>query len=116
MGKGMSYEIRISPVAFDDLNRHFYFLARVSENAAERLKKTILKDIRSLDEMPERTPPYDRPYLPPGKYRYLLSAGRYRIVYQVNDTIIHVDYIEDCRQNNEIDRPESNPAAFEKGD
>jgi plasmid stabilization system protein ParE len=101
----MSYTVRVSPIAFDDLNRHFYFLARVSASAAERLKKTILKDIRSLDELPNRTPIYDRPYLPPGKYRYLLSAGRYRIVYQVNDKTVNVDYIEDCRQNNEFDHP-----------
>jgi plasmid stabilization system protein ParE len=101
----MPYKIQISPVAFDDLNKHFYFLARVSEGAAERLKETILKDIRSLGEMPNRTPAYDRPYLPPGKYRYLLSAGRYRIVYQVNENTVNVDYIEDCRQNNKINRP-----------
>ena len=101
----MPYKVRISPLAFDDLNKHFYFLSRVSENAAERLKETILKDIRSLDEMPNRTPAYARPYLPPGKYRYLLSAGRYRIVYQVNDNTVNVDYIVDCRQNNEINHP-----------
>jgi plasmid stabilization system protein ParE len=101
----MPYEVRISPAAYDDLNRHFYFLARVSEGAAERLKETVLKDIRSLDEMPSRTPAYDRPYLPPGKYRYLLSADRYRIVYQVTDGTVYVDYIEDCRQNNAINRP-----------
>ncbi|GHT67596.1 hypothetical protein FACS1894110_13390 [Spirochaetia bacterium] len=109
----MPYEVRISSVAYDDLNNHFHFLARVSESAAERLKAGILKDIRSLKEMPYRTPAYNRPYLPPGKYRYLLSARRYRIVYQINDDTINVDYIEDCRQNNETSRPGGRPESFE---
>jgi plasmid stabilization system protein ParE len=109
----MPYKVRISPIAFDDLNNHFYFLARVSEDAAERLRETILKDIRSLKDLPYRTPAYDRPYLPPGKYRYLLSADRYRIVYQVSDHTVNVDYIEDCRQNNAISRPGSTGAPFD---
>jgi mRNA-degrading endonuclease RelE of RelBE toxin-antitoxin system len=108
----MSYEVRISSVAYEDMNRHFYFLAQVSESAAERLKATFWKDIRSLKEMPYRTPAYNRPYLPPGKYRYLLSARRYRIVYQINNDTVNVDYIEDCRQNNETSHPGSRPEPF----
>ncbi|GHV89486.1 hypothetical protein AGMMS50267_18460 [Spirochaetia bacterium] len=108
-----TYEVRISSVAYDDLNNHFHFLARVSEGAAERLKAAILKDIRSLKEMPHRTPAYNRPYLPPEKYRYLLSAQRYRIVYQINGDTVNVDYIEDCRQNNKTSRPGSGPESFD---
>ena len=49
---------------------HMEFLARVSEDAANRLLDELMKGIRSLAKMPFRNPVYDRPYLSPGKMSY----------------------------------------------
>jgi len=95
------YQVKIAPAAYHDINRHFFFLAKVSKNAATRLKNTLLKDIRSLEKMPERNPMYDRIGVTPGKYRYMLSANRYRIVFEIVRNIVRVNGIEDCRQSNE---------------
>ncbi|MCL2463309.1 MAG: hypothetical protein FWF44_11630 [Defluviitaleaceae bacterium] len=58
----------------------------------------LLADIKSLEKFPFRNPVYNRPYLPIGKYRNMISAERYRIVYQVDGNFVFVDDIQDCRQ------------------
>jgi len=98
MAHEQTYEVKIAPVAYHDLNSHFYFLARVSKGAALRLKNTLLADIRSLSDMPERNPLYERRGVAPGRYRYMLSDHRYRIVYQIVGNTVRVNGIEDCRQ------------------
>ena len=93
------YAVAIDPAANDRMYDHFEFLARVSETAAEKLLCGLLADIRSLECMPYRNPIYDRPYLPRGKYRYMISCDRYRIVYQIVEAFVFVDDIQDCRQS-----------------
>jgi hypothetical protein len=95
------YQVAIAPAANDRMSQHLEFLARVSVPAAENLLEKLMADIRSLEKMPFRNPIYNRPFLPPGKYRYLVSAKRYRIVYQIVDRFVFVDDIEDCRQDDD---------------
>ena len=92
------YTVIVDPAANDRMYDHFEFLAQVSEDAAERLLDGLVADIRSLEYMPYRNPIYNRPYLKSGKYRYMMSCGRYRIVYQVEKNTVLVDDIQDCRQ------------------
>jgi len=92
------YNVIVDPAANDRMFDHFEFLARVSEAAAERLLNRLTSDIRSLEQMPYRNPVYNRPYLQSGKYRYMLSCGRYRIVYKIEDNTVFIDDIQDCRQ------------------
>ena len=80
---------------------HFLFLAQVSETAVRNLLTRLIKDIQSLDYMPQRNPYLDRPYLEQGKYRYKLSYRRYRIVYQIVKDCVFVEDIQDCRQDDE---------------
>jgi len=93
------YTVIIAPAANDRMYDHFEFLARVSETAAERLLDKLIADIRSLTHMPHRNPVYVSRYVPPGKYRYMMSGDRYRIVYQIDGNMVYVDDIQDCRQS-----------------
>ena len=77
----MTYKIIVDPFANDRMAEHFEFLARISVSAANKLLDKLAKDIQSLQKMPYRNPTYDRPYLQSGRYRYMLSEKRYRIVY-----------------------------------
>jgi len=95
----IEYLVIIDPAANDRMYEHFEFMARVSEDAAENLLDDLLLSIKSLKKMPQRNPVYDRPYLRNGKYRYLISCDRYRIVYQIEENIVYVDDIQDCRQS-----------------
>ena len=95
------YRVLVSPSANDRMYDHFLFLAQVSENAAHNLLTRLIKDIQSLDHMPQINPYFDRPYVEQGKYRYKLSARRYRIVYQIIKDTVFVEDIQDCRQDDE---------------
>jgi len=95
------YTVVVDPSASDRMAEHIEFLARVSENAANRLADELLTDIRSLETLPFRNPVYTRPYIPLNKYRYMISSKRYRIVYQIDGDFVFVDDIEDCRQSDE---------------
>ena len=99
--EGKAYKIVIDPAANDRMYDHFEFLARVIETAAEKLLTGLVTDISSLEYMPYRNPVYNRPYLKSGKYRYMMSCGRYRIVYQIEENIVFVDDIQDCRQSDQ---------------
>ncbi len=93
------FEVFIMPSANDRMSEHFDFLAQVSEVAASRLVDRLISDIDSLHYHPHRCPPYDRPYTHIGKYRYLMSSKRYRIVYMVEGNKVFIDDIQDCRQD-----------------
>jgi mRNA-degrading endonuclease RelE of RelBE toxin-antitoxin system len=93
------YRVVVAPTANDRMYDHFEFLARVSAVAAEKLLEELVNDINTLTRMPYRNPVYSRPYLPTGKYRYMISCGRYRIVYQIEETTVFVDDSQDCRQS-----------------
>jgi len=93
------YVVIIAPAANDRMYDHFEFLARVSEDAAHKLLNKLLADIRSLEHMPYRNPVYISRYVQTGKYRYLMSGDRYRIVYQIDSNTVYVDDIQDCRQS-----------------
>jgi hypothetical protein len=96
-----TYEVIVHPKANDRMVDHFRFLAQVSVSGAEHLLDELIKDIQSLEFMPERYPWFERNYLQEKKYRYMLSAKRYRIVYQVFENIVFVDDIQDCRQDDD---------------
>jgi mRNA-degrading endonuclease RelE of RelBE toxin-antitoxin system len=97
--KEIVYSVRIDPAASDRMYEHFEFLARVSETAANKLLDYLIKDIYSLEYMPYRNPIYNHPYLQSGKYRYMISCDRYRIVYQIELNIVYIEDIQDCRQS-----------------
>lgn len=93
------YAVIISDEAAQMLVFHARFLAQVSETAALRLIEEFEEKAKSLEEFPERNPWLDDPLMPKGKYRKLLMAKRYLLIYQVKGDTVHVDAIADCRQD-----------------
>ena len=98
---GKAFHIIIDPTAENRMYEHFEFLARINVTAANNLLDGLLSDIGSLENLPYRNPVYNRPYLPPDKYRYMISNKRYRIVYQVDSYFVYVDDIQDMRQSDD---------------
>ena len=95
------YDVIIDSAANDRMFEHFEFLARVSVSAADKLLDKLLADIQSLEKLPHRNPTYNRPYLPPNKYRYMVSSERYNIIYQIDGDFVFVDDIQDSRQDDD---------------
>ena len=100
----INYDVIIDPTVNDRMYDHYEFLSRVGVDEAEKLLNGLIKDINSLKILPYRNPVYDRPYIPRGKYRYMLSCERYRIVYQIVNTTVFIDDIQDCRQSEYYER------------
>ena len=95
------YKVVVSPAVNDRMMEHFEFLARVSETAAHNLLDVLANDMLSLQTLPFRNPVYDRPYVTPLKYRYMVSNKWYRIVYQIVDDTVFVDDVQDIRQGDD---------------
>ena len=93
------FEVIVSDAALAMLDSHVDFLARVSVSVATRLMDEILGDIESLSENPQRYPAYENPFIAVGRYRRMLSAKRYLIIYEIDAKFVYVDYIVDCRSD-----------------
>ncbi|QTL97652.1 type II toxin-antitoxin system RelE/ParE family toxin [Iocasia frigidifontis] len=97
--KGKLYKVIISDEAAQMLVSHSRFLAQVSETAALQLIAEFDEKAKSLEKFPERNPWLSDPLVPSGKYRKLLMANRYLLVYQVKGSTVYVDAVVDCRQD-----------------
>lgn len=97
MGSNMKYKVIISDRAKIMLAEHVRFMAQVDKKAALKMKNEIVKAIKSLDEMPQRYPFFNEPYIPPYKYRKMFIKPWYLVLYQIQDDIVYADYILDTR-------------------
>ena len=93
------YVVIISDEAAQMLVSHARFLSVISEAAAFRLIEEFEKKAKTLEEFPERNPWLDDPLIPRRKYRKLLIAERYLLIYQLKENSVHIDSIVDCRQD-----------------
>ena len=93
------YKVSVSDAALAMLDAHVAFLARVSASAATKMMDEILDDMASLSRNPQRFPAYENSFIPYGRYRRMLSARRYLVLYEIDGTDVFVDYIVDCRQD-----------------
>lgn len=94
-----SYKVIVSDRARQMLASHIRFLAEASPEAARSTKNDLLQAIRSLVRMPERFPFLDAEFIPPNKYHKMFVEKRYLVLYQIQDEMVYVDYIVDCRQD-----------------
>jgi len=94
-----SFRVIISEQAMEMLLSHARFLAQVSEVAALELVEEFRVKFETLGIFPERNPWLSDPLLPVCKYRKLLLAKRYLLIYQVKGGKVFVDAVLDCRQD-----------------
>ncbi|MCH5192522.1 MAG: type II toxin-antitoxin system RelE/ParE family toxin [Oscillospiraceae bacterium] len=93
------YHVIVSDRAASELRNHVRFLARVSPDAAKRLHKEIIDEIKTLSFMPERYPWVIQDEIPKNKYRKKIVSKRYLLIFQIRDDKVYIDYILDCRQD-----------------
>lgn len=93
------YKVIVSDRASKMLASHIRFLAEASPEAARSTKNDLLQAIRSLVRLPERFPFLDVEFIPPNKYHKMFVEKRYLVLYQIQDEMVYVDYIVDCRQD-----------------
>ncbi len=93
------FNVVLSARATSDMVSHVSFLAKVSTSAAKKLAQDFRIAAESLERLPLRNPFLTGEYLPQNKYRYLIFAKRYLLIYQVKNDTVFVDYVLDCRQD-----------------
>ena len=93
------YSVIVSDRSAAMLKNHVGFMARVSPNAAEKLRRRMIDEIKSLSFMPQSCPWFNHAEIPKNKYRKKLVAKRYLLIFQIKGDTVFLDYILDCRQN-----------------
>ena len=93
------YKVFVSEQAIRMLILNIAFIAEVNVEASSKLKKAIMDGIRSLEYMPKRYPFFNEEYMLPNKYRKMVINKYYFVLYQIQDDVVNVDYILDCRKD-----------------
>ena len=95
------HNIIISKIAFEMLDSHVIFLARVSPKSAHSLRKTFKSAIASLYDNPKGYPLWLPHFEVPYPYRKILIMKRYLILYYKKENNVYVDFFIDNRMDNE---------------
>lgn len=80
------------------LLRHVEFLTRVSVPAAKQFYAEFEDTIRRMKDNPFQFPTEADQNLPAG-YRKAIFAKWYKAVYSVNENIVYLDAVIDCRMD-----------------
>ncbi len=99
MAENKKYQVIVSDRAKRMLGTHIRFMAQVNKGAAAAKKNEIMAALRSLSQMPQRFPFFEEMYITPNKYHKMFIEKWYLILYQIQDDIVYVDYILDCRKD-----------------
>lgn len=99
MTENKKYKVIVSDRAKRMLGMHIRFMAQINKETAMSKKKEIMSAIRSLSQMPQRFPFFKEMYITPNKYHKMFVEKWYLILYQIQDDIVYVDYILDCRKD-----------------
>lgn len=97
MAENKKYKVIVSDRAKRMLGTHIRFMVQVNKEAAK--KKEIMSAMRSLCQMPQRFSFFEELYITPNKYHKMFVEKWYLILYQIQDDIVYVDYILDCRKD-----------------
>ena len=93
------YEVIVSSRAEQMLTSHILFLARVSVKAARRLRDEYAGLLDELEDNPFSFPAAEELKLPEG-YRKALFGKRYQAIFCVEEDIVFLDAVLDCRKDN----------------
>ena len=95
------YEIIIASRVDKQLLRHIEFLANVSIVAARNLRTEYAEVLERLEENPYQFPLETDPVLRDSGYHNAIFYKRYKAVFLIEDNIVYLDAVADCRQNSE---------------
>ena len=97
------YDVRLARRADRMLLSHTIFLSQVSSIAARKLLSAFKKSTDRMADNPFQFPFADESDIsgiPPEKYRKCLIDDRYKALFIVDENIVYIDAIIDCRQEN----------------
>ena len=95
----MSYNVILGSRVDSMLKRHILFISNVSIPRAERFADEFEALVRQLRENPLLFPFDEDENLPYGKYRKVVFARWYKILFWVEGSTVYIDAVCDCRED-----------------
>lgn len=99
MNENQIYKVIVSDRAKQMFGANIRFLAQVNKDSARKKKKQVMNALRSLSKMPHRYSFFEAEHIPRNKYHKMFIEKWYLVLYQIQDDIVYVDYILDCRKD-----------------
>jgi len=93
------YTVSIDRLAEEKLISHLVFVDNISEVAGDKLYAEYAEALVFISQSPESCPLYILRVQTEEELRYKLFGKRYRIVFRIDDTMVYVHDIQDCRQD-----------------
>lgn len=95
------YKVVVSKRAAQMLVSHAAFSARLDAGLAHKLVREFQEAADSLIWMPYRAPVLHSDIFPNQKYRKLIFAKRYLMLYQIKESTVYIEFVVDGRQEYE---------------
>ena len=99
MVQSKQYKIEVSERAKRNLCKIISYVAIENPTYARKVKVELTASIKSLSIFPERFPVLEGEFIPYKKYHKLVVNGNFLILYIVQDDIVRVEYVVDCKQD-----------------
>lgn len=99
MDQSKQYKVEVSERARRGLAKIVTYIAIENPNFARKVKTEIVAAVKTLERFPERCPFFEGEFIPYNKYHKLIINGRFIALYVVQDEIVRVEYVVDCRQD-----------------
>ncbi len=93
------WTVTVSARAAQQLTEHAAFAARLEERLALRLTAAFREAAASLRMFPYRNPVLRAEFFPSDKYRKMVFAGHYLLIYQIKVDTVRIEYVVDGRQD-----------------
>jgi len=96
-----SYIVHVNPAAVRKLVAHIEFLWRINEGAATILYDDYNNALKFLECTPEICPIYIPKIAIDAEFRYKIFGKRYRIVFEIVNSAVFIQDVQDCRQDDD---------------
>ncbi len=98
-----TYRVHIADKAFDEIKSQFHYIQEESPRAAVNWLRAIHSAIDTLEQMPRRCPHARENEHTDDELRQLLFRKNWRVLFTIEEDIVHVVRVRHARQR-EIDR------------
>ena len=93
------YKVIVSERAKRNLAKITTHIAIEDAMYSRKVKTEIVSALKSLAMLPERCPFFEGEFMPYNKYHKLVIDGKYIALYVIQEDLVMVEYIIDCRQD-----------------
>jgi plasmid stabilization system protein ParE len=94
----MAYPVRITPIALEDTEEFYLWIAQYSPAKAANWFNGLLAAIDTLSSMPQRYPVAPEKEIVGQEIRYLVYSKRYRILFGIEDETVMIYHIRHTSQ------------------